>query len=119
MHPDYVYFWYHLNDHSSASTLGILMRIPHNQDMICIFVVFEAQLLAILVAKDLGASRYYYFDKILKISRKIYVYDAKSSISRERDLLSWSTSLREFKTFFNFGGPAGSVAILTDGHAEP
>ena len=53
MHPDYVYFWYHSNDHSSASTLGILMRIAHNEDMICIFVVFEAQLLAILLAKDL------------------------------------------------------------------
>ena len=85
MHPDYVYFWYHLNDHSSASTLGILMRIPHNQDMICIFVVFEAQLLAILLAKDPVGPRFYFFDKILKISRKIDVHDAKSSISHERD----------------------------------
>ena len=67
MHPDYVYFWYHLNDHISASTLGILMIIPHNQDMICIFVVFEAQLLAILLAKDIDCSRFYFFDKILKI----------------------------------------------------
>ena len=67
MHPDYVYFWYHLNDHSSAPTLGILMRIPHNQDTICIFVVFKAQLLAILVAKDTARPRFYFFDKILKI----------------------------------------------------
>ena len=52
MHPDYLCFWYHLNDHSSASTLWILMRIPHDQDMVCIFVVFEAQLLAIPVAKN-------------------------------------------------------------------
>ena len=59
MHPDYVYFWYHLNDHSSATTLGILIRITHNQDMICIFVVFEAQLLAIPVAKDIGSPRFY------------------------------------------------------------
>ena len=66
MHPDYVYFWYHLNDHSSASTLGILMRIPHNQDTICIFVVFEAQLLAILLAKDPVAPRFYFFNKISK-----------------------------------------------------
>ena len=66
MHPDYVYFWYHLNDHSSAPTLGILMRIPHNQDMICIFVVFEAQLLAILLAKDIDRSRFYFFNKIFE-----------------------------------------------------
>ena len=85
MHPDYLGFWYHLNDHSSASTLAILMRITHNQDMICIFVVFEAQFLAIPVAKDLGASRFYFFDEISKISKKIDVYDAKSSISHERD----------------------------------
>ena len=85
MHPDYVYFWYHLNDHSSASTLGILMRIPHNQGMICIFVVFEAQLLAILVAKDTATSRFYFFDQIVKILKKIDVHDAKSSISHERD----------------------------------
>ena len=85
MHPDYLGFWYHLNDHSSAPTLGILMRIPHNQDMICIFVVFEAQLLAILLAKDTARSRFYFFDKILKILRKIDVHDAKSSISHERD----------------------------------
>ena len=63
MHPDYVYFWYHLNDHSSASTLAILIRIPHNQAMICIFVVFEAQLLAISVAKDLARSRFIFSTK--------------------------------------------------------
>ena len=85
MHPDYLGFSYHLNDHSSAPTLGILMRIPHNQDMICIFAVFEAQLLVIPVAKGIDCSRFYFFDQILKISRKIYVQDAKSSISRERD----------------------------------
>ena len=84
MRPDYVHFWYHLNDHSSAPTLGILMRIPHNQGMICIFAVFEAQLLGIPVAKDIDCSRFYFFDQILKISRKIDVHDAKSSISRER-----------------------------------
>ena len=85
MHPDYLYFWYHLNDHSSASTLGILMIISHNQDMVCIFVVFEAQPLAILLAKDLGGSRFYFFDEKLKIFEKIDVHDAKSSISHERD----------------------------------
>ena len=85
MHPDYLCFWYHLNDHSSASTLGILIRIAHDQDMICIFVVFEAQLLAILLAKDLATSRFHFFRKILNISKKIDVYDAKSSISHERD----------------------------------
>ena len=85
MHPDFLYFWYPLNDHSSASTLRILMRIPHNQDMICIFIVFEAQLLAIPVAKDLARPRFYFFDKIFKFSKKIDVHDEKSSISRERD----------------------------------
>ena len=85
MHPDYLGFWYHLNDDSSASTLRILMRIPHNQDMICIFVVFEAQLLAILLAKDIDWSRFYFFDQILKIVTKIDVHDAKSIISREQD----------------------------------
>ena len=70
MHPDYLGFWYHLNDRSSASTLGILMRIQHNQDIICIFVVFEAQLLVILLAKDPVASRFHFFDKSLKILKK-------------------------------------------------
>ena len=66
MHAVYLGFWYHLNDHSSASTLGILMRITHNQNTICIFVVFEAQLLVILVAKDPVGSRFYFFHQILK-----------------------------------------------------
>ena len=83
MHPGYLCFWYHLNDRSSAPTLRILMRIPHNQDTICIFVVFEAQLLVILLAKDTARSIFYFFDQILKISRKIDVHDAKSIISRE------------------------------------
>ena len=51
MRTDYVYFLDPSNDHSSATTLGILMRITHNQDMICIFVVLEAQLLAIPLEK--------------------------------------------------------------------
>ena len=86
MHPDYLGFWYHLNDHSSASALAILMRITHNQDTICIFVVFEAQLLAIPLAKDPVASRFHFFYEISKISKKnIDVHDAKSSISHERD----------------------------------
>ena len=69
MHPDYLGFWYHLNDHSSASTLGILMRILHNQDTIRIFVVFEAQLLAILLAKDPVASRFYFSTKFRKFRK--------------------------------------------------
>ena len=56
MRPDYVYFLEPSNDHSSAPTLGILMRITHNQDMICIFVVLEAQLLAIPVEKVTATS---------------------------------------------------------------
>ena len=58
MNPNYLYFWCHKNGGSSAPTLGILMRIPHNQNMIRIFVVFEAQRLAILLAKDIGTSRF-------------------------------------------------------------
>ena len=85
MRLDYVYFLDPSNDHSSAPTLGILMKITHNQDMICIFVVLEVQLLAILLAKDPVASRCHIFYEILKISKKIDVYDAKSSISHERD----------------------------------
>ena len=85
MHPDYVYFWYHLNDHSSGPTLRILMRIAHNQDMISIFAVFEAQLLAILLAKDPVAPRFYFLDQISKFSRKMDAHDEKSSISHERD----------------------------------
>ena len=53
--------------------------------MICIFVVFEAQLLAILLAKDLDCSRFYFLNKKMKILRKVGVHDAKSSISYERD----------------------------------
>ena len=58
MRPDYLYFLDHSNDHSSASTLGILMRITHNQDVICIFVVLEAQLLAIPVEKVTARPRF-------------------------------------------------------------
>ena len=61
------------------------MRIPHNQATICIFVVFEAQLLVILLAKDPVGSRFYFFDEILKKLKKIDVHHAKSSISHERD----------------------------------
>ena len=85
MHPDYLYFWYHLNDHSSASTLGILMRIPHNQDMICIFVVFEAQLLAILLAKDIGSSR---LEARGKASTMVNAREA----SRDENLSAWQTA---------------------------
>ena len=58
MRPDYLYLWDHSNDHSSATTLWILMRITHNQDMICIFVVLEAQLLAIPVEKVTARPRF-------------------------------------------------------------
>ena len=110
MHPDYLGFWYHLNDHSSASTLGILMRISHNQNMICIFVVFEAQLLAILLAKDPVAPRFYFFDQISKISKKKSMCTMQNRAFRMSEIsLAWSTSLREFKTFLNLGGPAGSL----------
>ena len=67
MHPDYVYFWYHKNGNISGLTLGISMRITHNQNVVCIFVVFETQLLAILLAKDIGRSRFLFFHQNLKI----------------------------------------------------
>ena len=51
MRPDYVYFLDPSNDHSSAPTLQIFMRMTHNQGMIHIFVVLEAQLLAIPMRK--------------------------------------------------------------------
>ena len=51
MRSDYVSFLDPSNDHSSAPTLQIFMRMTHNQDMICIFVVLEAQLLAIPMRK--------------------------------------------------------------------
>ena len=70
MHPGYLGFWHHLNDHSPASTQWILMRMSHNQNTICIFVVFEGQLLAIPVAKDLGGPSFDFFDQILKIWKK-------------------------------------------------
>ena len=40
------------------------MRITHNQDMICIFVVLKAQRLAIPVAKDPVAPRFYFLLQI-------------------------------------------------------
>ena len=88
IHPDFLYFWYHLNDHSSATTLGILIRITHNQDMTCIFVVCEAQLLAIPVAKDLGGSRFHFFDKIFENFRKMLKmhWFLKEFAFRRRDL---------------------------------
>ena len=65
-HPDYLYFLCELTTQFSASTLGILMRITHNQDMICIVVVLEAQLLAIPVEKVPAGSRFMKKFKILK-----------------------------------------------------
>ena len=109
MHPDYVYFWYHLNDHSSASTLGILMRILHNQDMICIFVVFEAQLLAILLGKDTARSRFYFFHEISKFSKKSMCTMQNQAFLMNEISLPGTTSLREFKAFLNLGGTAGSL----------
>ena len=108
MHPDYVYFWYHLNDHSSASTPGILMRITHNQNMICIFVVLEAQLLAILLAKDTATSIFYVFDKILKFSKTSMCTMQNRTFRVSEISLSWTTSLREFETFLNLGGLPGA-----------
>ena len=51
MRPDYVYFLDPSTGHSSAPTLRIFMRMTHNQGMIHIFVVLEAQLLAIPLRK--------------------------------------------------------------------
>ena len=51
MRPDYVYFLDPSNGHSSAPTLGILMRITHNQADIYIIAVIQAQLLAIPLEK--------------------------------------------------------------------
>ena len=110
MHPDYLGFWYHLNDHSSATTLGILMRIPHNQDMICIFVVFEAQPLAILLAKDIDRSRFLFFQQNFENFEKKSMCTMQNRAFRVGEiLLSWTTSLKEFKTSLNLGGPAGSL----------
>ena len=64
MRPDYVYFLDPSNDHSSAPTLRILMRITLNQDMICIFVVLEAQLLAIPLEKVQAGPRFLKISKI-------------------------------------------------------
>ena len=71
MHPDYLGQWYHLNDHSSATTLGIFIRITHNQDTICIFVVFEAQLLAIPVDKDIDRSFFNFSNKFRKFLKNV------------------------------------------------
>ena len=51
MRPDYVYFLDLSTGHSSAPALQIFMRMTHNQGMIHIFVVLEAQLLAIPLRK--------------------------------------------------------------------
>ena len=58
MRPDYVYFLDPSNDHSSAPTLQIFMRMTHNQHMICIFVVLEDELLAIPVEKVPAGPRF-------------------------------------------------------------
>ena len=105
MHPDYVHFWYHLNEHSSASTLRILMRITHNQDKICIFVVFEAHLLAIRLVKDIGTPRFHGFYEISKFSKKIYVHDPKSSISHEPDFRFAERFAKGIEDFPQFGRP--------------
>ena len=70
MRPDYVYFLDPSNDHSSAPTLQIFMRMTHNQDMICIFVVLEAQLLAIPVEKVTARPRFLKICQNLKKCKK-------------------------------------------------
>ena len=85
MRPDHLYFSYRKHGYIFGCMLRISMRITHNQNMICIFVVFEAQLLAMHVAKNINSSSLFFFDNKSKISTEIDVRDAKSSISRERD----------------------------------
>ena len=63
-------FWDPSNDHSSAPTLQIFMRMTHNEDMICIFVVLEAQLLAIPVEKVTARPRFLKIFQKLKKCRK-------------------------------------------------
>ena len=70
MRPDYVYFLDPSTGHSSAPTLQIFMRMTHNQDMICIFVVLEAQLLAIPVEKVTARPRFLKIFQNLKKCRK-------------------------------------------------
>ena len=101
--------WYHLNDHSFASTLAILIRILHNQDMICIFVVFEAQLLVIPVAKDIDSPRFYFSTKNWKFREKSMCTMQNRAFRMGEISLAWATSLKEFKTSLTFGGPAGSL----------
>ena len=52
-HPDYLYFFGELPTLFSASTLGILMRITHNQADIYIIALLQAQLQAIPLARDI------------------------------------------------------------------
>ena len=67
---DYVYFSHHKTDHNSFLTHRNLLRMEHNPPEICILVVSKAQLLAIPLAKDNGATRFYVFLKNSEIIEK-------------------------------------------------
>ena len=89
MRPDYLYFLDSSNDHNAAPTLVILMRITHNQDMSCTFVVLEAQLLAIPVARGIDRPRCLKEFKILKKKIKNDFFCLNNKEFLFETMLSW------------------------------
>ena len=57
---DYVYFSHHKTDHNYILTNRILPRMEVNHPDVCILVLSKAQLLAIPLAKDNGATRFFF-----------------------------------------------------------
>ena len=70
---DYSYFSHHKTDHNSFLTHRVLLRIEVNHPEVCSLVVSKAQLLAIPLAKDNGATRFLFVGtqnrKITKIQK--------------------------------------------------
>ena len=94
------------------------MRLGQTEAVICILVLCKRQVWENSVARERDRLQFSKNDKILENFEKI---DQNRCLQRKIEHLawarcstSWSMSLREFKTFMNFGGPAGCPRVMSD-----
>ena len=94
------------------------MRNCQNEAVCYIFVVCKRQVWENFVARERNDLRFSKNVEILKDFEKI---EQNRCLQRKTEHLaragcstSWSMSLREFKTFMNFGSPAGWPCVMDD-----
>ncbi len=86
--------------------------------VICILVLCKRQVWENSVARERDRLQ---FSKNIKILENLENFEQNWCLQRKIEHLawtrcstSWSMSLREFKTFMNFGGPAGYPGVMSD-----